>query len=99
MSYVVVESYNAALSIHQLLENSAETFVIDHDNKASYNISHNIIKQQQSKYVELNWVISLLMMDQGKLNDDLGKLCNFSSISTFTFFGYCSNTTIENMLN
>ena len=35
------------LILKQLLENSDETFVID--NKALYNISHNIIKQQQTK--------------------------------------------------
>ena len=37
VSDVVVEPYNATLSIHQLLENSDETFVID--NEALYNIS------------------------------------------------------------
>ena len=37
VSDVVVEPYNAILSIHQLLENSDETFVID--NEALYNIS------------------------------------------------------------
>ena len=47
------------LSDHQLLENSDETLVID--NEALYNISHNILKQQQPKYAELNWVISLVM--------------------------------------
>ena len=52
VSNVVVEPYNATLSIHQLLENSDETFVID--NEALYNIS-------QAKYAELNWVISLVM--------------------------------------
>ena len=59
VSDVVVEPYNATLSIHQLLENSDETFVID--NEALYNISHNILKQQQPKYAELNCVISLVM--------------------------------------
>ena len=50
VSDVVLEPYNATLSIHQLLENSDETFVID--NQALYNISHNILKQQP-KYAEL----------------------------------------------
>ena len=54
VSYVVVESYNATLSIHRLLENSDETFVID--NEASYNIL-----KQQPKYAELNWIVSLVM--------------------------------------
>ena len=59
VSDVVVEPYNATLSIHQLLENSDETFVID--NEALYNISHNVLKQSQPKYSDLNWVISCVM--------------------------------------
>ena len=51
VSDVVVEPYNATLSIHQLLENSDETFVID--NEALYNISHNVLKQNQPKYNDL----------------------------------------------
>jgi len=79
VSDVVVEPYNATLSIHQLLENSDETFVID--NEALYNISHNVLKQNQPKYSDLNWVISLVMAGvtaslrfPGKLNGDLRKL-------------------------
>ena len=59
VSDVVVEPYNATLSIHQLLENSDETFVVD--NEALYNISHNVLKQKQPRYKDLNWVISLVM--------------------------------------
>jgi tubulin beta len=79
VSDVVVEPYNATLSIHQLLENSDETFAID--NEALYNISHNVLKQQQPRYKDLNWVISLCMSGitsslrfPGKLNGDLRKL-------------------------
>jgi tubulin beta len=79
VSDVVVEPYNATLSIHQLLENSDETFVID--NEALYNISHNVLKQKQPRYKDLNWVISLVMSGitaslrfPGKLNGDLRKL-------------------------
>jgi tubulin beta len=79
VSDVVVEPYNATLSIHQLLENSDETFAID--NEALYNISHNVLKQQQPRYSDLNWVISLVMSGitsslrfPGKLNGDLRKL-------------------------
>ena len=74
-SDVVVEQYNATSSIHQLLENNDETFVID--NEALSNTSDNILKQQQPKYAELNWVISLAMNGVlhhwicGKLNRDL----------------------------
>ncbi len=79
VSDVVVEPYNATLSIHQLLENSDETFVID--NEALFNISHNVLKQNQPKYADLNWVISLVMSGitaslrfPGKLNGDLRKM-------------------------
>ena len=54
---VVVEPNNATLSIHQLLENSDETFVID--NEVFKIISQNISKQPQPKYVEsLGCIIS-----------------------------------------
>jgi tubulin beta len=79
VSDVVVEPYNATLSIHQLLENSDETFVID--NEALYNISHNVLQQSTPKYADLNHVISLVMAGitaslrfPGKLNGDLRKL-------------------------
>jgi tubulin beta len=79
VSDVVVEPYNATLSIHVLLENSDETFVID--NEALYNISHNVLKQNSPKYADLNWVVSLVMSGitaslrfSGKLNGDLRKM-------------------------
>jgi tubulin beta len=79
VSDVVVEPYNATLSIHQLLENSDETFVID--NEALYNIAHNILKMKEPKYAQLNWVVSLVMSGitaslrfSGKLNGDLRKM-------------------------
>ena len=79
VSDVVVEPYNATLSIHQLLENSDETFVID--NEALFSISHNVLKQKEPKYADLNWVISMTMCGitaslrfSGKLNGDLRKM-------------------------
>eukprot|EP00484_Ammonia_sp_Unknown_P000976 CAMPEP_0197020316 /NCGR_PEP_ID=MMETSP1384-20130603/1088_1 /TAXON_ID=29189 /ORGANISM="Ammonia sp." /LENGTH=463 /DNA_ID=CAMNT_0042447921 /DNA_START=109 /DNA_END=1500 /DNA_ORIENTATION=+ len=79
VSDVVVEPYNAILSIHQLLENSDETFVID--NEALFSISHNVLKQPDPKYSDLNLVISTVMSGitaslrfSGKLNGDLRKM-------------------------
>jgi tubulin beta len=79
VSDVVVEPYNATLSIHQLLENSDETFVID--NEALFSISHNVLQQKEPKYADLNWVISMVMAGitaslrfSGKLNGDLRKM-------------------------
>eukprot|EP01084_Bolivina_argentea_P252675 424172_1 len=59
VSDVVVEPYNATLSIDKLLSHSDETFVID--NNALFNISHNVMKIHCPKYAELNWVASLAM--------------------------------------
>eukprot|EP01083_Nonionella_stella_P083271 230190_1 len=79
VSDVVVEPYNATLSIHQLLENSDQTIVID--NEALFKISHSVLKQKDPKYADLNWVISQVMSGctaslrfSGKLNGDLRKM-------------------------
>merc|ERR1712051_1044362 len=79
VSDTVVEPYNAVLSSHQLLENSDETFVVD--NEALYNISHNVLKNKQPTYSELNGLIAQAccgvtasLRFPGKLNGDLRKL-------------------------
>jgi len=79
VSDTVVEPYNAVLSTHQLLENADETIIID--NEALYNISHNILKQNEPKYSELNLLIARIQCGitsslrfPGKLNGDLRKL-------------------------
>ena len=59
MSDIVVEPYNATLSMNHLLEESDETFVID--NEALYNISHIVLKQSKPTYDDLNWVVSGFM--------------------------------------
>ena len=55
----MVEPYNATLSIHQLLENSDEAFVID--NEALFNINHNVLKAKQPRYSDLSEIVSLVM--------------------------------------
>merc|ERR1712150_231686 len=79
VSDTVVEPYNAVLSFHQLLENSDETIIID--NEALYNINHNILKNKQPTYSELNGLIAQAccgvtasLRFPGKLNGDLRKL-------------------------
>merc|ERR1711881_164715 len=79
VSDTVVEPHNAVLSSHQLLENSDETFIID--NEALYNISHNVLKQNQPTYATLNNLVSQVQCGitaslrfPGKLNGDLRKL-------------------------
>jgi len=79
VSDTVVEPYNAVLSSHQLLENSDETFIVD--NEALYNINHNVLKNKQPTYTELNGLIAQAtcgvtssLRFPGKLNGDLRKL-------------------------
>merc|ERR1719211_788970 len=79
VSDTVVEPYNAVLSSHQLLENSDETFIVD--NEALYNINHNVLKNTQPTYEELNSLISQAtcgitasLRFPSKLNGDLRKL-------------------------
>lgn len=79
VSDTVVEPYNATLSIHQLVENSDQTFCID--NEALYNICHNTLKMKTPGYDNLNHLVSLVMSGvttclrfPGQLNSDLRKL-------------------------
>jgi tubulin beta len=79
VSDTVVEPYNATLSIHQLVENSDETFCID--NEALYDICFNTLRIKEPRYDELNNLVSAVMSGvttclrfPGQLNSDLRKL-------------------------
>merc|ERR1712060_369233 len=79
VSDVVVEPYNATLSIHQLVENADEVMVID--NEALYNICHNTLKISNPSFGDLNHLVSSVMGGitcslrfPGQLNSDLRKL-------------------------
>ena len=79
VSEVVVEPYNATLSIHQLVENSDETFCID--NEALYEIYRNTLKIAHPSYGQLNQLVSAVMSGittgfrfPGQLNSDLRKI-------------------------
>lgn len=52
MSDTVVEPYNATLSVHQLVENTDETFCID--NEALYDICFRTLKLTNPTYGDLN---------------------------------------------
>lgn len=78
VSDVVVEPYNAVLSIHLMLDYSDETVVID--NEALFDICQNTLKIAPS-YGDLNHLISVTMGGvttcfrfPGQLNADLRKL-------------------------
>ncbi|KAF8923013.1 Tubulin beta-4 chain, partial [Haplosporangium gracile] len=71
--------YNATLSVHQLVENSDETFCID--NEALYDICFRTLKLTAPSYGDLNHLVSVVMSGittslrfPGQLNADLRKL-------------------------
>ena len=79
VSDTVVEPYNATLSVHQLVENTDETFCID--NEALYDICFRTLKLTTPTYADLNHLVSATMSGvttclrfPGQLNADLRKL-------------------------
>ncbi|XP_066956795.1 tubulin beta-1 chain-like [Macrobrachium rosenbergii] len=79
VSDTVVEPYNATLSVHQLVENTDETYCID--NEALYDICFRTLKISTPTYGDLNHLVSLTMSGlttclrfPGQLNADLRKL-------------------------
>ncbi|GLG94188.1 Tubulin beta chain [Gryllus bimaculatus] len=59
VSDTVVEPYNATLSVHQLVENTDETFCID--NEALYDICFRTLKLPTPTYGDLNHLVSSTM--------------------------------------
>ncbi|CAB3246532.1 unnamed protein product [Arctia plantaginis] len=79
VSEVVLEPYNATLSVHQLVENTDMSFCID--NEALYNICFKTLRLSSPSYGDLNHLISMTMSGvttclrfPGQLNADLRKL-------------------------
>ncbi|OQR79895.1 beta-tubulin-like, partial [Tropilaelaps mercedesae] len=79
VSDTVVEPYNATLSVHQLVENTDETYCID--NEALYDICFRTLKLTTPTYGDLNHLVSVTMSGvttclrfPGQLNADLRKL-------------------------
>jgi tubulin beta len=79
VSDTIVEPYNATLSVHQLVENADECFVID--NEALYEICNSTLKLENPSYGDLNHLVSAAMSGitcslrfPGQLNADLRKL-------------------------
>lgn len=79
VSETMVEPYNAALSFHQLVENTDECYIID--NEALYNICTSTLKLKSPSYGDLNHLVSTVMSGittslrfPGQLNADLRKL-------------------------
>ncbi|KAJ8869127.1 hypothetical protein PR048_030695 [Dryococelus australis] len=59
VSDTVVEPYNATLSVHQLVENTDETYCID--NEALYDICFRTLRLPNPSYGDLNHLVSLTM--------------------------------------
>ena len=59
VSQTVVEPYNATLSIHQLVENTDQTYCID--NEALYEICIRTLKLPKPAYSDLNHLVSSSM--------------------------------------
>ncbi|XP_039231973.1 tubulin beta chain isoform X2 [Drosophila yakuba] len=79
VSEVVVEPYNATLSLHQLIVDTDETFCID--NEALYDICYRTLHICSPTYQDLNHLVSVTMSGvttclrfPGQLNADLRKL-------------------------
>uniref|UniRef100_A0A8D1RGM6 Tubulin beta chain n=1 Tax=Sus scrofa TaxID=9823 RepID=A0A8D1RGM6_PIG len=79
VSDTVVEPYNATLSVHQLVENTDETYCID--NEALYDICFRTLKLTTPTSGDLNHLVSATMSGvttclrfPGQLNADLRKL-------------------------
>lgn len=79
VSDTVVEPYNATLSVHQLIENTDQTYCID--NEALYDICYRTLKLTTPTYGDLNHLVSATMSGvttclrfPGQLNADLRKL-------------------------
>ncbi|KAI1726756.1 tubulin/FtsZ family, GTPase domain-containing protein [Ditylenchus destructor] len=73
VSDTVVEPYNATLSVHQLVENTDETFCID--NEALYDICFRTLKLQNPTYVSITMSgVTTCLRFPGQLNADLRKL-------------------------
>lgn len=106
VSDTVIEPYNATLSVHQLVDNSDETFCID--NEALYNICQKTLKLPLPLYDQLNHLVSLVMLGvttslryPGQLNSDLRKLyVNLVPFPRLHFFmvGYAPLTSIGSQL-
>jgi len=103
-SDVVVESYNATLSLHQLIENADTVACLD--NEALYSICNKTLKLQNPNYRDLNHLVSNVMSGvtcglrfPGQLNSDLRKMAvNLVPFSRLHFFmvGFAPLTSIAN---
>lgn len=65
----MVEPYNATLSIHQLVENTDQTFCID--NEALYDICFRTLKLTSPTYGDLNHLVSVSDVSVFNMSNDM----------------------------
>ncbi len=80
VSDTVVEPYNATLSVHQLVENTDETYCID--NEALYDICFRTLKLTTPTYGDLNHLVSATM-------SGVTTCLRFPGIKTYYYYYYC----------
>ena len=88
VSDTVVEPYNATLSVHQLVENTDETFCID--NEALYDICFRTLKLTTPTYGDLNHLVSATM-------SGVTTCLRFPGQVKFRFLFYCKMNFIKSM--
>lgn len=89
-----MEPYNATLSIHQLVENTDETFCID--NEALYDICFRTLKLTSPTYGDLNHLVSVSNLTM-KFVDT--KFLQFHSNSQMTMSGVTTCLRFPGQLN
>jgi len=81
VSDTVVEPYNATLSVHQLVENTDETFCID--NEALYDICFRTLKLTTPTYGDLNHLVSATMSGITTCLRFPGQVCRYVTLSSW----------------
>ena len=81
VSDTVVEPYNATLSVHQLVENTDETFCID--NEALYDICFRTLKLTTPTYGDLNHLVSATMSGITTCLRFPGQVCLYRTLFMF----------------
>ena len=89
VSDTVVEPYNATLSVHQLVENTDETYCID--NEALYDICFRTLKLTTPTYGDLNHLVSATMSGVTTCLRFPGKVSQI--LLLFLFFCFFFNAT------
>ena len=84
VSDTVVEPYNATLSVHQLVENTDETFCFD--NEALYDICFRTLKLTTPTYGDLNHLVSATMSGVTTCLRFPGQVCGWKRQKTRKLF-------------